>query len=141
MAGVSSHMTQALALLGQKPEPDYRNSIKESINAVESAAKFIDGSKGSGLRGALNRLARSVQLHPAMQEAFLKLYGYTSNEDGIRHALLDAPNVGYDEAKFMLVACSAFANFLIGRAEDAGLLTSRRRRSSAVPRTHHRRPR
>jgi uncharacterized protein with PIN domain len=122
MAGVSSHLKQALVLLGQKPEPDYRNSIKESISAVESAAKFIDGSKGGGLKDALKRLARSVEMHPAMLDAFLKLYGYTSDEDGIRHALLDAPSVGYHEAKFMLVACSAFANFLIGRSEAAGLL-------------------
>lgn len=43
-------------------------------------------------------------------------------EDGIRHAILEEPNVGFHEAKFMLVACSAFVNFLISKAEAASLL-------------------
>jgi hypothetical protein len=57
-----------------------------------------------------------------MRQGFLSLYGYTSDEDGIRHAILDESTVGFDEAKFMLVSCSAFVYFLIGKAEAAGLL-------------------
>ena len=53
---------------------------------------------------------------------FVQLYGYTSDEDGIRHAILnDDAVVGLDEAKFFLVACSAFVNFLIAKAESAEL--------------------
>jgi hypothetical protein len=64
-----------------------------------------------------------VGLHPALEKAFLSLYGYSSDEDGIRHPILDDPSsVGFDEAKFMLVACSAFVNFLIAKAGAAGLL-------------------
>lgn len=37
---------------------------------------------------------------------------YTSDEGGIRHAMLEEPNIGYDEAKYMAVACSAFVNFI-----------------------------
>ena len=51
-----------------------------------------------------------------MKEGFVKLYGYTSDEHGIRHSMLDIPDIGFAEAKFMLVACSAFANFLIDSA-------------------------
>jgi hypothetical protein len=36
--------------------------------------------------------------------------------------ILDEPTVGYDEAKFMLVSCAAFAHFLTSKAEAAGLL-------------------
>src|SRR5260221_2723001 len=39
--GVVIHLRQALILLSNKKNPDYRNSIKESISAVESAAKVI----------------------------------------------------------------------------------------------------
>jgi hypothetical protein len=40
---------------------------------------------------ALNELNRNstVVMHPALKEAFTKLYGYTSNAEGVRHALLD----------------------------------------------------
>ncbi len=41
----------------------------------------------------------------------LKLYGYSSDEDGIRHAILEEKEIGFDEAKFMLVACSGFVNY------------------------------
>ena len=53
-------------------------------------------------------------LHPALKDAFSKLYGYTSNEQGVRHALLDRTDAqaGQDEAVFMLGACASFASYL-----------------------------
>jgi len=45
----------------------------------------------------------------------------TSDADGIRHALLDESKLGYDEAKFMLVSCSAFVNYLLSKTSEAGI--------------------
>jgi hypothetical protein len=106
----------ALALFSQKPKPDFRNSIKESISAVESAAKHISGVPAGGLDAALEALSRQITIHPALKQGFLKLYGYTSDADGIRHCLSEEQsNAGFDEAKYMLVACSAFTNYLISK--------------------------
>lgn len=121
IAGVRTHLLASLKLLGQKPEPDYRNSIKEAISAVESAVKYITGTPGGGLDAALKELSKRVPIHAALAEGLRKLYGYTSDEDGIRHAILEEPNVGFGEAKFMLVACSAFSNFLISKAEAGSM--------------------
>ena len=54
------------------------------------------------------------KLHPAFKEALIKLYGYTSDEEGIRHAYLDQSDakVGQDEAVFMFGACASFASYL-----------------------------
>ncbi len=43
-----------------------------------------------------------------------KLYGYTSDEQGVRHALLDQEKsrAGMDEAVYMPGACASFASFL-----------------------------
>jgi len=120
--GASEHLKTALDLLGKKPNPDYRNSIKESISAVESVVKQITKSQSAGLSGALKKLSEYSEIHGALKSAFEKLYGYTSDESGIRHAILDATNIGYDEAKFMIVSCSAFVNYLILKADKAGLL-------------------
>jgi hypothetical protein len=120
--GVHTHIKTALALFSLKPTPDYRNSIKESISAVESAAKSISGTDKGELKDALAALEARIQVHGALKKGFLSLYGYTSDADGIRHALLDEPSVGFDEAKFMLVSCSAFATFLISKASSAGML-------------------
>jgi hypothetical protein len=126
LGGAREHIAAALEAFSNKPEADYRNSIKESISAVESAAKRISGVERGGLNDAFAELARLVPMHAALIKGFKALYGYTSDEDGIRHAILEEPNVGYDEAKFMLVACSAFVNFLISKASAAGLLESGR---------------
>ena len=55
-----------------------------------------------------------TKLHPALKQGFLKIYGYTSDEGGVRHAEgMFVSDVTFEEAKFMLVSCSAFVNFLI----------------------------
>lgn len=119
--GTAQHFRTALRLMAQKPNPDHRNSIKESVSAVESLVKQLAGEKGGGLSRALRKLDDKVKLHPSFRVGLEKLYGYSSDEDGIRHAILEKPNVGFDEAKFMLVACSAFVNFIIAKANEHAL--------------------
>ena len=83
---------------------DWAGSIRESIHAVESVARQLDPKASTALGPALAALEKTGTLHPALKGAFTKLYGYTSDEQGIRHALLDqdSANVGMDEAVFML---------------------------------------
>ena len=111
--GVAEHIRSAMELLGKKPEPDIRNCIKEAISAVEAAAKLLTGEKSGGIDTALAVLDKQKTLHPAFRTASSKLYGYTSDEDGIRHPILDEPNITFVEARFMVVACSAFSNLLV----------------------------
>lgn len=122
LTGAHAHISTALQLLAKRPDPDYRNSIKESISAVEAIAKQLGTSESQGLAGALAELSKKVSLHGAFKAGLLSLYGYTSDEGGIRHAMLEEPNVGYDEAKYMAVACSAFVNFIAAKAQTGGLL-------------------
>jgi hypothetical protein len=109
---VSLHMKQALDLFADRKSPDYRNSIKESVSAVESMCKLITGDDKATLGAALKKLENKVTLHPALKKAFENLYGYTSDADGIRHALLEESHLELEDAKFMLVTCSAFINYL-----------------------------
>lgn len=114
-APVAEHLRAALLQLKDKRHPNFRNSIKESISAVEAAAKISTGEKGATLGLALAKLERSGKLHPCLKSGFTKLYEYTSDSDGIRHALLTEPSLDYADAKYMLVTCAAFANYLITR--------------------------
>ncbi|HET7089704.1 MAG TPA: hypothetical protein VFL17_13795 [Anaerolineae bacterium] len=97
---VKAHLQRALELLSNREQPDYRNSIKESISAVESLAKVLSGSSKATLGDALKVIEKKGKIHPSLKEAFLKLYGYASDEGGIRHAMLDEPNVTAADAKF-----------------------------------------
>lgn len=122
LGGAALHIRSSIQLLGSKPNPDYRNAIKEAISAVESVAKQIMRAESATLDSALKQLSAKSDIHGALASGFLKLYGYTSDESGIRHAALDEPNVGFAEAKYMVVSCSAFVYYLIQKAESAGLL-------------------
>jgi AbiJ N-terminal domain 4 len=110
--GSSTHLKRALELLSDRKNPDYRNSIKESISAVESLCKEIVGKPNAELGEALKTLESSKQLHGALKGAFMKLYAYTSDEDGIRHAMLEEPDLTAADAKFFLLSCTSFINYL-----------------------------
>lgn len=121
MKVVGQHLEGALRLLSDRTKPDYRNSIKESISAVEGLCSLLAGQDKADLDSALRVLEKRIKLHGALKRAFNILYGYTSDANGIRHALLDEANLTFDEAKFMLVSCSAFINYLKGTASGAGI--------------------
>ncbi|MEW6141641.1 MAG: AbiJ-NTD4 domain-containing protein [Chloroflexota bacterium] len=118
---VNSHLTQALSLLADRKSPDYRNSAKESISAVEAMCRLVTKNPKATLPEALKVIEANgtVQLHSALKKALDALYGYTSDAEGIRHALSDIPTLGYEDAKFMLVSCSAFVNFLAAKSASA----------------------
>lgn len=109
---VTAHLERALQLLADRKQPDYRNSIKESISAVEAMAQVVSQSPKATLGEALKVLEKKGHLHPALKEGFSKLYGYTSDADGIRHAMLDEPNVDQSDAKYFLLSCTSFINYL-----------------------------
>ena len=117
----STHLGRALGLLSDRKFPDYRNSIKESISAVEALCRLIVGQPKATLGQAIGRVKDKVPIHPALEKAFDSLYGYTSNEQGIRHSLLEEPALDFEDAKFMLVSCAAFANYLLAKATKAGI--------------------
>ena len=112
---IRMHLNRALELYAQRPEGDYRNSIKESISAVEAFCREKTGENTLGK--ALNKLEKNGIVFPdVLKHAFDKLYAYTNQPDaGIRHALMDDTGVytpQAEEAIFMLVSCSAFINYL-----------------------------
>ena len=108
---VSEHIGAAVELLAARDNPMYRESVHESISAVEAAVRGLTGDNKALLPAGLRAL--NVDLHPALVQAFTKLYGYTSDEGGIRHALTeDARPIDLADARYMLIACSAFVNYL-----------------------------
>lgn len=109
---VKTHLNRALELFSDRKTPDYRNSIKESISAVESYCSILTGNPKATLGQALKQIEKDNNIHSALKNSFSNLYGYTSDADGIRHALLNDDNLNQEDAKFMLVACSAFINYL-----------------------------
>ncbi|MFB9374743.1 hypothetical protein ACFFUB_12335 [Algimonas porphyrae] len=109
--GASAHLEQAARALAQQK---YADSVRESISAVESTVRFLTGSSGT-LGELLSSLKKKKALHPALADSFSKMYGYTSDVDGIRHSLIheDTASVSEAEALYMIGACSSFISYLL----------------------------
>lgn len=115
MEGAATHLRDAAKHINNQ---QYSDSIADSVHAVESVARLISPKKANTLRPALDSLENAwVIKHKVLKNAFSKLYDYTSDEQGIRHALLDknSPEVGLDEAMFMFGACASFAAYLVNK--------------------------
>lgn len=114
---VHTHLTEAISLFSNREKPNYRNSIKESISAVEVVCRELTGENTLG--EALKALEKNgIVIHNQLKSAFEKLYAYTNQEGtGVRHGLMESTGnyvPSYNEAYFMLVSCSAFINYLRG---------------------------
>lgn len=121
ISGARHHLQRAVDLLADRQTPDYPNSIKESISAVEAVCVAVTGEATLG--AALKKLkGAGVSIHPALEGAWSKMYGWTSDASGIRHGAIEAPDADQALAKYMLVTCSAFVSHIIEVGRKAKLL-------------------
>ena len=119
-AGARSHLLNAGEELNRG---EYANSVRESIHAVESISRaIVPGAKA--LAPALSALEERSHLHGALKKAFGALYGFTCEEQGVRHPLLDKneAEVDRESAVFMLGACASFVSYLANKGRQAGLI-------------------
>ncbi|WP_082383431.1 AbiJ-NTD4 domain-containing protein [Frigoribacterium sp. RIT-PI-h] len=119
--GARHALDRAIGLLSDRQNPDYANSVKESISAVEAIVRIVthENTLGAGLA----RLeGAGLTIHPALRSSWSKMYGWVSDADGIRHAGLGAADVDQALAKYVLVTSSAFVSYLIEEARKRGLL-------------------
>ena len=100
------------------------DAMRESIHAVESVLRIVTDEKD--FNKALQKFKTSHRIHKALKGAFEKLYGYTSDEPGIRHGLGDQPEspAGMDEAVFMLGTCAAFVGYVIRKSPALGAVAA-----------------
>lgn len=114
--GAHSHLIKAGEQINHQKWAD---SVRESISAVEAVCRQIVGENAT-LGSALNKIEKNYPLHPAFKKALSELYGFTSDENGIRHSLLDKSTAAVDEADalFMLGACASFVSYLLSRTRS-----------------------
>ena len=108
------HIVHAVTLYRDRSNPDYRNSVKESISAVEATYRQLTGKRHKNINTAIAELEGCIDLPTSLKNGFSSIYGWTSGPDGIRHALMkNARDVTEPEARLMLVMCSAYVNYLL----------------------------
>jgi AbiJ N-terminal domain 4 len=114
--GVVAARTHLIASGSALRNGDWAGSVRESIHAVESMALQL-APDASTLGPALTALEKKGHLHGSLKAAFGSLYGYSSDEEGIRHALVlkGVAQVDETDALFMLGACASFVSYLLAR--------------------------
>lgn len=123
LKGANIHLTNALNKLSDRKYPDYRNSIKESISAIETTCRVL--TEENTLGKALNALeTKGIIIDGQLKSGFEKIYASTNNrQSGIRHAIVeDHKEPDFEDAKFMLVASSSFINYLVGKCEKQKII-------------------
>lgn len=115
----SEHIKTAFNLLSDRESPDYRNSIKESISAVEAVCREITGQSTLGAALKTIEKNKNIEINSQFVSGLEKFYSYTnSGETGIRHCLMDnIKEIKFEDAKFMLVICSAFINYITDKSK------------------------
>ncbi|MDE2916070.1 MAG: hypothetical protein OXM00_02420 [Paracoccaceae bacterium] len=109
--GATTHLRKAADFIIHNNHDD---AIVQSIHAVESVARKINPNANT-LGPALDTLQEGGLLnHKSLSTAFKKLYGYTCDEEGLRHSLVfnEEANVDQDESVFFFGACASFAGYL-----------------------------
>jgi AbiJ N-terminal domain 4 len=114
--GAGAARTHLVAAGKALRDADWSGCVRESIHAVESIARQLTPD-ASTLRPALAALESKGHLHGGLKAAFNSLYGYSSDEEGVRHSLVfnDAAKVDEADALFMLGACASFVSYLAAR--------------------------
>lgn len=115
--GAKQHISKSLELISNRKNPDYINSIKESISAVESVTNSISGKTNVALNRCMNHLPFEIDKN--LKNGMINIYSWTSAADGIRHGVTgNEIKSSFAEAKYMLATCSAFINYLIDKQKQ-----------------------
>lgn len=109
---VEDHLQKAKEYLSpSKEKPDYRNSIKESVSAIEALVRIIENNDEELSK---NLKKAKLNMHPTFKEALSKIYAYACDASGVRHGhkISSSSSPSLEEAKFILVICSAYINLI-----------------------------
>ena len=116
------HLKKALKLLSNRESPDYVNSIKESISALESLANLILGTSGKSLTAIHQKLCSELKCPKPIEMQIKLFYDWVSKEEGIRHGKVhEKTTIGQSEAKLIFIQICGLINYLITKLSEKGI--------------------
>ncbi len=91
--------------------PDFENSIKESVNAIESTLMILLNQPN----GTLGKLIKTAGLDPDIEKLVSQAYGLASNKDFVRHGGIANQNISQLEAEFFLEFAASAIIYIRGK--------------------------
>ncbi len=119
---VRDHLNSAIAHLSKKPIAEVNGVCAESLNAVEALAKLITRNNNKTLSANKQSLKKTLpNANELMIDWVVNLYNRSSTDGGCRHGNTKSPVMNTDDARFILVFCSAVVNNLVSKSIEAGI--------------------
>lgn len=95
-------------------EPDLENSIKESINSIESFLKI----KTNDNKSTLGQLIQKVEIDDDIRKSISQVYGLVSNKGFVRHGGTEIEDLAKEDAKFFLEFAAVSIVYLKEKLKD-----------------------
>ena len=99
-------------LLGS--EPDYENSIKESINSIESTLQLLFNKP----KETLGTIIKSADIDSDIKRIISQMYGLVSNKDFVRHGGTSVQDIKKSDAEYFLNFSGITIQYLIKRIKE-----------------------
>ncbi|MDD5287534.1 MAG: hypothetical protein PHY28_00245 [Dehalococcoidales bacterium] len=121
---VNAHLRKAVEYLANKPIPQLKDSIKETIIIIEEICDLL-----IDVIPVLNRNLTKEQINGYKEiyhamEAFVKMNQYIRTTHNINHPLLNKNPVSFEDARYTFVSCTSFSNYIFKRIRELGIKIS-----------------
>lgn len=97
------------------PTPDFENSIKESINSIESCLMVLLETPN----GTLGKIIKNATLDQDIERLISQAYGFASNKDFVRHGGTGESVVRKEEAEFFLEFSAIAIVYIVAKLKRA----------------------
>jgi hypothetical protein len=111
-AGPHAHWARSIDLATQSG-PDLANAVKEAVCAVEGLCRLLTKKSTATLGELINELRVSRRIDPALAKSLEGVWGWASNEPGVRHGSASASTLNHSEAQFAIRTSEAAIALLL----------------------------
>jgi hypothetical protein len=116
LAGARKHYDKALQFFRNPSKPDYENTVKEAVCAVEAAGKALFPSAKAATLGDLSKwlvTTKDVSVPKALCQTLTGIYAYRSGGDGVGHGGTEGGPATVEVAEYVLAVCASQIIFLV----------------------------
>jgi hypothetical protein len=113
LSPVRSQWLKAKNFIHASP-PDYENSIKESVNSIESCLMILLNQP----KGTLGKLIKNQEVDTDIGKIISQVYGLCSNKDFVRHGGTRNQSIGKFEAEFFLDFAASSIIYIKGKLTE-----------------------
>lgn len=121
LASARNHFNKALRYFRHVSQPDYENTVKEAVCAVEAAARALyKSSRSKTLGDIITSITGSEpgKLPQAVAKTFHGLYGFRSGGEGVAHGGASGGAATQDIAEYVLAVAASQIILLVDLANS-----------------------